>query len=68
MKQALAILTLGLLIMPGCARHVGRAPYGAIDVIGHRGAAAYAPENTMASFIKAEEANADWFELDVQLS
>lgn len=68
MKQALAVLTLGLLIMPGCARHVGRAPYGAIDVIGHRGAAAYAPENTMASFIKAEEANADWFELDVQLS
>lgn len=68
MKQALAVITLGLLIMPGCARHVGRAPYGAIDVIGHRGAAAYAPENTLASFIKAEEANADWFELDVQLS
>ncbi|MCC6795984.1 MAG: hypothetical protein IT366_12775 [Candidatus Hydrogenedentes bacterium] len=68
MKQALAVLTLGLFIMPGCARHVGRAPYGAIDVIGHRGAAAYAPENTLASFIKAEEANADWFELDVRLS
>jgi glycerophosphoryl diester phosphodiesterase len=68
MKQALAVLTLGLLIMPGCARHVGRAPYGAIDVIGHRGAAAYAPENTMASFMKAEESGADWFELDVRLS
>jgi glycerophosphoryl diester phosphodiesterase len=68
MKQALAVLTLGLLIMPGCARHVGRAPYGAIDVIGHRGAAAYAPENTLASFEMAEKANADWFELDVRLS
>lgn len=68
MKQVLAVLTLGLLMMPGCARHVGRAPYGAIDVIGHRGAAAYAPENTMVSFMKAEDLGADWFELDVRLS
>lgn len=68
MKQALAVLTLGLIVMSGCARHVGRVPHGAIAVIGHRGAAAYAPENTMASFKKAEQENADWFELDVRLS
>jgi glycerophosphoryl diester phosphodiesterase len=68
MKQAFALIAMGFLILPGCARHVGRAPYGAIDVIGHRGAAAYAPENTMASFKKAKELGADWFELDVRLS
>lgn len=39
-----------------------------IDVIAHRGASAYAPENTLASFSKAVELNADWFELDVQLT
>lgn len=37
-------------------------------VIGHRGAAAIAPENTLASFRAAREAGADGVELDVQLS
>ncbi|MEM7030100.1 MAG: glycerophosphodiester phosphodiesterase family protein [Chloroflexota bacterium] len=36
--------------------------------IGHRGASAYAPENTLASFIKAAELGANMVELDVQLS
>ena len=36
------------------------------DVIGHRGAAALRPENTMASVIKAIEDGADWVEIDVQ--
>lgn len=54
--------------MSGCATfHVG-APKGAIDVIGHRGASAYAPENTLASFALAKEMNADWFELDCSLT
>ncbi len=39
-----------------------------IDVIAHRGASAYAPENTLASFARAVELNADWLELDVQLT
>lgn len=34
----------------------------------HRGASAYAPENTLASFRKAIEMNADGIELDVHLS
>lgn len=34
----------------------------------HRGASAYAPENTMASFKKAVELHADGIELDVQLT
>ncbi|MEX0284542.1 MAG: glycerophosphodiester phosphodiesterase family protein [Paracoccaceae bacterium] len=37
-----------------------------VDVIGHRGAAALRPENTMASILKAIEDGADWVEIDVQ--
>lgn len=38
------------------------------SIIAHRGASAYAPENTMASFIKATNMGADVVELDVHLS
>ncbi|HLR09099.1 MAG TPA: glycerophosphodiester phosphodiesterase family protein [Bacillota bacterium] len=37
-------------------------------VIGHRGGSAHAPENTIAAFDKAVELNADYFELDVQMT
>jgi glycerophosphoryl diester phosphodiesterase len=37
-------------------------------VVGHRGAAAHAPENTMASFRRAIELGAEALELDVQLA
>jgi glycerophosphoryl diester phosphodiesterase len=37
-------------------------------VIGHRGAMAYAPENTLASFEEAVRRGADLIEMDVQLS
>ena len=37
-------------------------------VIGHRGAASHAPENTLASFRAGLQAGADWIELDVRLS
>ncbi len=36
------------------------------DVIGHRGAAAIRPENTMSAVLKAIEDGADWVEIDVQ--
>lgn len=68
MNKAIAATTLGLFIMSGCTTFQAGAPHGAIDVIGHRGAAAYAPENTMVSFQKAEALGADWFELDCRLS
>ncbi len=37
-------------------------------IIAHRGYSHKAPENTLAAFQKAIEVNADYFELDVQLS
>jgi len=53
----------------GCATgFIPGAPEGCIDVIAHRGASAYAPENTIAAFKKAIELKAHWFELDVHLT
>jgi glycerophosphoryl diester phosphodiesterase len=37
-------------------------------VIGHRGAAAHAPENTLASFREAHRRGAPWVEIDVKLT
>ena len=37
-------------------------------VIAHRGASAYAPENTLAAFQLASDMKADWFELDCTLT
>lgn len=37
-------------------------------VIAHRGASAYAPENTMISFVKAAQCGATWVEFDVKLA
>ncbi|QBP41984.1 glycerophosphodiester phosphodiesterase [Paenisporosarcina antarctica] len=37
-----------------------------VDNIAHRGAAGYAPENTMAAFDKAIEMKADYIEMDIQ--
>ncbi|MBM7647419.1 glycerophosphoryl diester phosphodiesterase [Bacillus ectoiniformans] len=39
-----------------------------VDNVAHRGAAGYAPENTMAAFDKAMEMKADYIEIDVQRS
>lgn len=39
-----------------------------VDVIAHRGASGYAPENTMVAFDKALQMKADYIELDVQMS
>lgn len=60
----------GILVMTGCATSGFRAgaPQGEIDVIAHRGASAYAPENTLAAFRLASEMRADWFELDCTLT
>jgi glycerophosphoryl diester phosphodiesterase len=44
------------------------APLALPRVIGHRGAAAAAPENTLASIAKAKALGASWIEFDVKLT
>lgn len=39
-----------------------------VDIVAHRGASGYAPENTIAAFDKAVEMKADYIEIDVQRS
>ena len=56
------------LAATGCATFVAGAPEGTVDVIAHRGASAYAPENTLAAFSLAHALEADWFELDCTLT
>lgn len=45
-----------------------RTRTGRVTIVGHRGAAAYAPENTMRSFETARELGVDMVEFDVHLS
>ena len=37
-------------------------------IIGHRGARAYAPENTLASIHTAADMGIEWVEIDVKLT
>src|SRR3954447_960778 len=46
----------------------GRTPGGRTLVLGHRGASAYAPENTFAAFDLAMELGADGIETDVRVT
>ncbi|WP_170789677.1 glycerophosphodiester phosphodiesterase [Ruegeria lacuscaerulensis] len=62
---AVAVL-IGLWLGQGLLENI-QAPDRA-EVIGHRGAAALRPENTMAAVEKAIEDGADWVEIDVQES
>lgn len=63
-----AILAIGGLGLMACATFEAGAPAGQVDIIAHRGASAYAPENTLAAFSKAIEMKAHWFELDCTLT
>lgn len=67
---------LALAALTGCAApgegNVGQGPSTStrrptVEIIAHRGASAYAPENTLAAFNLAVTHKADWFELDCTL-
>ncbi|MGE3269618.1 MAG: glycerophosphodiester phosphodiesterase [Chloroflexota bacterium] len=59
----LLILAAGLPLLVIAAPDAARSR---IQILAHRGASGYAPENTMAAFRLAVEQQADWLELDVQ--
>ncbi len=63
---------LVLLVVSSCVACAGTPESEAFptpfEVIAHRGASAYAPENTIAAFEKAREMGAVDVELDIQLS
>lgn len=74
----LIVLLLSFLLL-GCAGQQDAIPTaqpeethmeseGAVLVIAHRGARSIAPENTLAAAVKALEAGADGWELDVAMS
>jgi len=60
-----ALLSLGSLGAGGLALGMIESD-GEVTIIGHRGAAALRPENTMAAIRKALDDGADWVEIDVQ--
>lgn len=68
MKMEFRLIAIVIFALPGCATFEPGTPEGMVDVIAHRGASAYAPENTLAAFELAVEQGAHWFELDCTLS
>ena len=71
MKRSMRFLLVpglcGLLGL-GCVTDNVRRAEQTPQVIAHRGASHYAPENTLAAFERAADLGADWFELDCNLS
>ncbi|GHD97631.1 glycerophosphodiester phosphodiesterase [Streptomyces alanosinicus] len=61
---AAAVLGVAVLLSPASDARAGDV--GEITVIAHRGASAYAPENTLASIDKAAQLGFSWVENDVQ--
>ena len=53
-----------VFLLAGCGQGVNEK----FSVIAHRGASAYVPENTLASYVLAETMDADYIELDIHLT
>ncbi|MFJ8108993.1 glycerophosphodiester phosphodiesterase [Streptomyces sp. NPDC096132] len=62
---SVALSTAAALLVPAAAQTATAAEVRP-RVSGHRGAAGYAPENTLPSFDKADALGVDWVETDVQ--
>ena len=68
MRYVLVMGIAAAVLTSSCVRYKAGAPGSAVDVIAHRGASAYAPENTLSAFAMAEELGADWVEVDVHMT
>ena len=69
-RERIAVL-IGLLLILGAGLALGgfvlpEAVRGRVQILAHRGASAYAPENTLAAFKLAVDQRTDWLEMDVQ--
>ena len=67
-RQIVATLCLAGFAATAWGQDTSHLRSDSVDVIAHRGASAYAPENTIAAFGLAHEMGADWFELDCTLT
>jgi len=65
-----ALLYVGSVFLPACFYDSGytRQQIKTMKIIGHRGGAALAPENTLTCFRKGIEAGADMIEIDIHLT
>ncbi|WEH18852.1 glycerophosphodiester phosphodiesterase family protein [Streptomyces sp. VNUA24] len=61
-----AFLGATVLLLPSSAAHAAADAENPLVVVAHRGASAYAPENTLAAVDKADEMGFEWVENDVQ--
>lgn len=70
MRFAATVVMLSAAALAGCATtgSLMIKPKDKVAVIAHRGASAYAPENTLAAFELAVDMGADWYELDCLLA
>jgi glycerophosphoryl diester phosphodiesterase len=70
LRRMTALVTALMLVVPGAAMAQSAAGTQAppVQIIGHRGAAGLAPENTLAAFKRACEIGVDAVELDVLVS
>jgi glycerophosphoryl diester phosphodiesterase len=64
----LTILLMTMALMAGTATAQAAPLDGPVLNIGHRGASAYAPEHTFASYDLALEQGADYIEIDLQMT
>ncbi|WP_026551721.1 glycerophosphodiester phosphodiesterase family protein [Arthrobacter sp. H20] len=67
-STAAVTVSLTLLAAPGASAQAPAPEESSPILIGHRGAAGTAPENTVAAFTDGRRSGADFFEVDVQLS
>ena len=71
MKKIIIGVIFVVFLLSGCSQEKSDTkvtPDKDFQIIAHRGASAYAPENTLASYELAEEMNADYIELDIHLT
>ncbi|MFD7134023.1 glycerophosphodiester phosphodiesterase [Streptomyces sp. NPDC059894] len=66
-SAALALSSLSLLAASPHSAPAAAAPAAPL-IIGHRGAAGLAPENTLEAIDRADRAGVDWVEVDIQRS